>query len=134
LIYAEDIDWSRRFNEAGWKVIFYPSAEAVHHGGASSAQAPVKFYVEMQRATYQYWQKHHSRFASATFLAINILHHTIRIGGEIAAYPLMRRRRSAAACNIARACASIKWAAATMATVATRGRWPVSEARPVDVL
>ena len=128
LIYGEDIDWCKRFHEAGWKVVFYPDASAIHYGGASSANASIRFYVEMQRAWFQYWVKHHSRRSSATFLVINILHHAIRIGGEIAAYPLLRRRRAATAENISRAWASIKWAAATAAT-AFRGRPALARSR-----
>jgi GT2 family glycosyltransferase len=120
LIYGEDIDWCKRFNESGWKVVFYPDAEAIHYGGASSANSPVKFYVEMQRATYQYWRKHHSRLASATFLSINLLYHAVRIVGEVMAYPLMHRRRVTTGQNIARAWASIAWTAATVATIASR--------------
>ena len=68
--YGEDVDWCRRFNLGGWRVVFFPEAEALHYGGASSANAPVKFAVEMQRANYQYWTKHHSRCGAYTFLLI----------------------------------------------------------------
>ncbi len=46
--YGEDIDWCRRFRDAGWEVVFYPEAETIHFGGASSGNAPVRFYLEMQ--------------------------------------------------------------------------------------
>ena len=52
--YGEDVDWCRRFNEGGWKVVFFANAEALHYGGASSSNAPVRFVVEMQRANYRY--------------------------------------------------------------------------------
>jgi GT2 family glycosyltransferase len=122
LIYGEDIDWCRRFNQRGWKVVFYPEAAAIHYGGASSANAPTRFYVEMQRATCQYWLKHHSRAAAAAFVSINILHHVVRIAGEAIAYPWMPQRRRLAGPNIARAYASIKWAAATMISIGAPAR------------
>jgi len=106
-IYGEDIDWCRRFNESGWKVVFFTGAEAVHYGGSSSANAPVRFDVEMQRANYQYWTKHHSRFQSGVFLLISFLHHSLRTLGEAATYPL--RRRPATRYKIQRGIASIKW-------------------------
>ena len=34
-MYGEDIDWSKRFNDKGWGVVYVPEAEAVHYGGAS---------------------------------------------------------------------------------------------------
>ena len=129
LMYGEDIDWCRRFNASGWKVAFYPRAGALHYGGASSARAPVRFYVEMQRATYQYWQKHHSRASSAAFLLINILHHVVRLCGEILAYPVMRQRRAVAGHNIARACASIRWATRALSSIASRPQPTVAEPR-----
>ena len=48
----------------GWKV-FCAVARAIHYGGASSSNAPVRFYIEKQRADLQFWKKHHS--GSAVF-------------------------------------------------------------------
>ena len=106
-IYGEDIDWCKRFNENGWKVVFFAEAEALHYGGASSANAPLRFNLEMQRANIQYWTKHHSRLESTAFLAISVLHHALRTLGEMAAYPL-RRDRSVSEFKIRRSIASIK--------------------------
>ena len=92
-IYGEDIDWCKRFHDKGWKVVFYPEAEAVHYGGASSANAPLKFFIEMQRADYQYWKKHHTALASTAFLFIRLLHHAVRLPGGIASYPFRRKKR-----------------------------------------
>jgi GT2 family glycosyltransferase len=119
-IYGEDIDWCRRFTEFGWKVVFFPEADAVHYGGASSSNAPVRFYLEMQRANYQYWLKHHSRAASDVFLLINLLHHSLRTVGEVVAFPLSPKRRQTSSYKIARNIASIKWAAATLCSLSRR--------------
>jgi GT2 family glycosyltransferase len=107
-MYGEDVDWCKRFNDGGWKVVFFSEAEVLHYGGASSANAPVEFAIEMQRANYQYWVKHHSRAAVGTFLLISLLHHTVRVIGESAAYPL-RHSRSVSTYKIKRGIATIKW-------------------------
>jgi GT2 family glycosyltransferase len=107
-MYGEDVDWCKRFNDHGWKVVFFSEAEVLHYGGASSAKAPVRFHIEMQRANYQYWVKHHTRFAVLTFLMISLVHHVVRILGELAVYPL-RRTRSVSASRIKRGIATIKW-------------------------
>ncbi len=107
-MYGEDVDWCRRFTQKGWKVMFFAEADALHYGGASSANAPIKFDVEMQRANYQYWTKHHSWLAAHAFLAISILQHAVRVLFEIAKYPL-QRSRAAAKYKIKRGLASIKW-------------------------
>jgi hypothetical protein len=64
----------------------------------------------MQRANYQYWAKHHTRAAVGTFLLFSALHHSVRVVGEIAAYPL-RHSRSVATYKIRRGIASLKWIA-----------------------
>jgi GT2 family glycosyltransferase len=115
LIYGEDIDWCRRFNQHGWQVVFFPDAEAIHYGGGSSANAPVRFYLEMQRANYQYFAKHHPGPASQAFLLITLLHHLIRVLGEVIAYPLVRRNRPASSLKIARCIASLRWVCAAIA-------------------
>src|ERR1035441_7831998 len=49
-MYGEDVDWSYRFHKAGWRRVYFAAAESLHYGGASSAVAPVRFYVAMQQA------------------------------------------------------------------------------------
>jgi N-acetylglucosaminyl-diphospho-decaprenol L-rhamnosyltransferase len=34
-MFSEEVDWCYRFRQAGWRVVFFPEAEAVHVGGAS---------------------------------------------------------------------------------------------------
>jgi GT2 family glycosyltransferase len=68
-MYGDDIDWCLRFRKAGWPVVFDAEAEAIHHGGGTTRRAPAFFYVEMNKANLQYWQKHHSRPAQIAFLA-----------------------------------------------------------------
>jgi GT2 family glycosyltransferase len=81
-MYGEDMDWCRRFWKNGWQIWFCPNARAIHYGGASSANAPVRFYLEMQRANLQYWKKHHGGAARVAIHLIYCLHHLVRIGGH----------------------------------------------------
>jgi GT2 family glycosyltransferase len=121
-IYGEDLDWCKRFNDGGWKVTFFPEAEALHYGGASSANSPVRFYLEMQRAQYQYWTKHHSRLAATTFLLINFIHHAIRAAAEIVAYPLKWKKGAPPRHKLARNVAALKWIVSTLAVAAPTER------------
>lgn len=91
-IYAEDLDWSYRFREAGWKVMFYPEAAAIHYGGASSSAAPVRFCIEMQKAEFQYWQKHYSPWICSIHRAIVFLHHGLRFLGHSLLYSVNVKR------------------------------------------
>lgn len=80
-IYGEDMDWCKRFWSKGWRVVFVPSAEAIHYGGGSSSNAPIRFYIERQKADLQYWKKHHPDLAVVCYLLISSLHMLLRIIG-----------------------------------------------------
>lgn len=59
-IYAEDVDWCMRCWKAGWRVVFYPGAEAIHYQGTSTTKKdPVRFAVTQQRSVLRFWKKHH---------------------------------------------------------------------------
>jgi GT2 family glycosyltransferase len=57
-MYSEDIDWCRRCRRAGWKVMFYPGAEAIHYCGGSSSNEPLRFAVAQERSRLRLWRKH----------------------------------------------------------------------------
>ena len=58
---------------------FDPSAEIIHYGGASSGTAPVRFWIEQQRANLQYWKKHHGLASTAALYLILVMHHLLRV-------------------------------------------------------
>jgi len=47
-LHCEDLDWCMRFRKNGWKILFVPDAQLVHHHGTCSRARP--FFVE--------WHKH----------------------------------------------------------------------------
>jgi GT2 family glycosyltransferase len=63
-MYAEDIDWCRRCWEAGWRVVFFPGAKAIHYRGGSSKNDPVRCELDQQRSVLHYWTKHHGTLPS----------------------------------------------------------------------
>ncbi len=77
--YAEDVDWCKRFWDAGWKVIFFPEATATHFGGGSSANAPLHYAIELLRANLAYWRKHHGRIGQLTFYVLSVLNYSLRL-------------------------------------------------------
>ena len=80
-IYGEDMDWCRRFRRCGLQVFFVPDAMAIHYGGASSSNAPLRFYIERHRADLHYWTKHHSRIGTACFYVLCCFHQLARAIG-----------------------------------------------------
>lgn len=78
-IFGEDIDWCKRFWEAGYRVVYFPLVSVIHYSGASSSNSPVKFYIEMQRARLQYWEKHSNFETYACSWLIMFAHHLLRL-------------------------------------------------------
>jgi GT2 family glycosyltransferase len=108
-MYGEDIDWSFRFRKAGWQTVYFAGAQAIHYGGASSERAPVRFYIERQRASVQFWNKHHGRIGALTNRSIIFLHEVIRILGHSIAFLVRTAGRQDAALKIKRSWACIIW-------------------------
>lgn len=59
--YNEDVDYSCRMKERGWKLYYLPGATAIHLWGASS-KAIDKLLIEQYRGKYYYYQKHYGNF------------------------------------------------------------------------
>jgi GT2 family glycosyltransferase len=108
-IYGEDMDWCRRFKSKGWPIRFFPEAQAVHYGGASSANAPIRFFIEKQRADFHYWEKHHNAPARIGYFAITTLHHTLRIFGYLIALAVGKGERQNSFYKIRRGFVCLKW-------------------------
>ena len=71
--------------------------------------APIRFFIEMQRADLQYWHKHRSWIARAAYLANSWLHHLFRIAGYSVVYVVSTSKRGEAAFKVRRSFASIVW-------------------------
>jgi GT2 family glycosyltransferase len=83
--YGEDTDWARRLHDGGWDCVYHPQARAIHFGGGSTADYPVEYYLEMEKADLRYWCKHHTRRARAVYVATRLIHHV----GSIAVWALV---------------------------------------------
>jgi GT2 family glycosyltransferase len=59
-MFSEETDWCYRFRQAGWKVLFYPGAEFVHVGGATTSQNWGPMYREQLRGHMRFLAKHAS--------------------------------------------------------------------------
>ncbi|MGD0323642.1 MAG: glycosyltransferase family 2 protein [Terriglobia bacterium] len=108
-MYGEDIDWPKRFHDSGWRVVFHPGAEAIHHCAASSSKAPIRFYVEMHRANMQYYEKHHRFHAVFGFWLATCLQQIIRIVGYGFLYLVKQSVRSKAGYRVRRSLACLLW-------------------------
>jgi N-acetylglucosaminyl-diphospho-decaprenol L-rhamnosyltransferase len=70
-VYYDECDFCRRLGEAGWRTLYVPAAEAVHHDQLSTDLASgLPRIVEFHRNRDLYMRKHHSRPAA---LAVRLL-------------------------------------------------------------
>ena len=77
-MYGDDVDWCRRARNAGWEMVFYPGAQAIHDRGKTTAPYPVRFAVAQQRSVLHYWKKHHSSWGVLGIRTIMTFHHLLR--------------------------------------------------------
>jgi GT2 family glycosyltransferase len=77
-MYGDDVDWCRRAWNAGWQVVFYPGARAIHDRGKTTAPYPVRFAIAQQRSVLHYWKKHHTFFGVLGIRGIMALRHILR--------------------------------------------------------
>jgi len=71
-MYSEELDYCRRIKQAGWQVVYYPSAKVTHLLGKSSEQAITHRHINFNQAKLRYFRKYHGRLA-ATALRIFLL-------------------------------------------------------------
>jgi GT2 family glycosyltransferase len=108
-MYGDDLDWSKRFRDAGWRVVYFPEAESIHYGGGTTARAPIRFSVEMQRADFQYWKKNYGRASQFVYLSIVVMHQMVRLVGYSLLFLKSKTNREELTLKIKKSLASIRW-------------------------
>jgi GT2 family glycosyltransferase len=91
-MYSEELDWCRRFLEAGWRVVYLPTAQIVHHVGKSSEQVMAARHIHFQTSKVRYFRKHESAFAAATLRWILLANYVWQLGLEGAKWLVGHKR------------------------------------------
>ncbi len=94
-MFSEETDWCYRLRAAGWKVWFYPGAEAVHVGGATTTQNWGPMFREQVRGHLRFLAKH--RGEPAAEQARLLLRVALRLRGRLFRGERGRMYRDAAA-------------------------------------
>ena len=63
-MYSEELDWCRRIKAAGWRVVYHPKAQIVHHEGKSSEQVIAARHIYFQSSKVHYARKYHGALAA----------------------------------------------------------------------
>lgn len=56
-LHCEDLDWCMRFRQAGWKILFVPDVEVVHHIGTCSKNRPVFVLWHKHKGMIRFYRK-----------------------------------------------------------------------------
>jgi N-acetylglucosaminyl-diphospho-decaprenol L-rhamnosyltransferase len=78
-VYYDECDFCKRLDEAGWRTLFVPSAEAVHHDQLSTDLGTgLPRIVEFHRNRELYMRKHHGRAAALTVRVLTAWSYAVR--------------------------------------------------------
>jgi GT2 family glycosyltransferase len=77
-LYSEEIDWCRRFRAAGWRVAYVPSAEVVHHEGASTGLDLPHRDRQFQKSKLRYAEKWHGQAVARLLRGYLVLEYAAR--------------------------------------------------------
>jgi GT2 family glycosyltransferase len=58
-MYSEEMDLCRRIREAGWRIVYLPAAQVIHHEGKSSEQVVAARHIRFQTSRVRYFRKFH---------------------------------------------------------------------------
>jgi GT2 family glycosyltransferase len=64
-MYSEELDWCKRFKDAGWKVMYYPGAQVIHHEARSSSQISARRMIYFNTSKVRYVAKHRGKGEAA---------------------------------------------------------------------
>lgn len=99
-MYSEELDWCRRFREAGWRVVYLPTAQIVHHEGKSSEQVVAARHIHFQTSKVRYFRKYHGAVAAEVLRLFLLGNYAWQLGLEGAKW-LVGHKRSLRAGRIA---------------------------------
>jgi hypothetical protein len=77
-VYSDEVDFCRRLRDAGWRTLYVPSAEAIHHEQLSTGAVPERRIVELSRNRDRYMRKHHSAASAAAVRLLTAWAYAVR--------------------------------------------------------
>jgi N-acetylglucosaminyl-diphospho-decaprenol L-rhamnosyltransferase len=81
-MYSEEMDWCRRIKDAGWLVVYLPTATVVHHEGRSSEQVIPARHIHFQSSKVRYFRKHHGSFQAEVLRWFLLSTYVYQLGRE----------------------------------------------------
>lgn len=92
-MYSEEMEWQRRIKDAGWKVVYYPTARVIHHEGKSSEQVVARRHITFQRSKLRYYRQYHGPFPASVLRAFLLASYAWQLGLEAVKGLLLGHKR-----------------------------------------
>lgn len=94
--YQEDADFCFRARQAGWKVMYVPTAKILHYGGVGGSHVqPYRSIIEWHRSYWNYYRKNLAHAYPGWFNALYYLMMAAKLGFSLALQALNLGRFSA---------------------------------------
>lgn len=68
-MYSEELDWCYRAKQAGWQVVYVPSAQVTHYEGKSSEQVAAHRDIYFHSSKVRFFEKYRGRFVAGVLRA-----------------------------------------------------------------
>ena len=89
-LHCEDLDWCMRFRQAGWKILFVPSAHILHALGVSSRGRPIFVEWHKHKGMVRFYRKFFRHQYPGVLMGLVVAGVWLRFG-MLAAYYLAKR-------------------------------------------
>ena len=80
-IFFNDVDLCRRLYDTGWSIWYFPTAEVLHHGAASTSQVRPEMITASHTGLLRYYRKHYRGKISPVHYAATVM--LIRASGYL---------------------------------------------------
>jgi N-acetylglucosaminyl-diphospho-decaprenol L-rhamnosyltransferase len=77
-VYSDEVDFCKRLGDAGWRVLFAPAAQAVHHERIGAGIVTERRIVELSRNRDRYMRKHHGAVAAFAVRCLTAWSYAVR--------------------------------------------------------
>ncbi len=91
-MYSEELDWCRRARAAGWRVVYLPTAQVIHHEGKSSEQVVAARHIHFNTSKVLYFHKYHGSAAAELVRAFLLATFAYQWGEEALKWLVGHRR------------------------------------------
>jgi len=60
-MFFNDVDWCYRVKQAGYRIVYVPAAQVIHHQGSSVKQVKLWMIISSHVSFFRYFEKHYDR-------------------------------------------------------------------------